>query len=419
MKKFIILCIGILLSISASAEMAQIARNFNNGSGSVDEFINYIGNPKNEREVYDWAKANPADATAIYILGRCYEKGIMKEINHSKAAEKYMQATQKGNMAAKYALAWLYIDGNGVKKDVDKGVALIKELAAANYPPGYIGIGYLYEFGTGVEQSYTKAFAYYEKAMKTGFSTGYANLGALYAEGKGVDFDKARAEQLYKIAAEKGNAHAYGNLGYIYKNKYYDDHKSNEAYIQKAIEYFTKGAEMDNTRCINALGDIAITNEDYKEAIKWYEKSLAKGDATAKILIGNMYLQGLGYDQDSEKGFKLLKEGTASRTWYWPCFRMAECYMGKYGCKKNMVEALKWALKTLDYADDYCSSAESETLLGKIYLYGGDGVGDYYKAMKHLKTAAYEGWEEACQILDSLGERYDQEEPTVSISATH
>ncbi len=47
---------------------------------------------------------------------------------------------------------------------------------------------------------------------------------------------------------------------------------------------------------------------DIKEAITWYEASIAKGSPRAKCLLGLIYLEGKLDETNTAKGFQLVQE---------------------------------------------------------------------------------------------------------------
>ena len=53
--------------------------------------------------------------------------------NYAKAAWLYQKAVDRGHIKAKYFLAVMYLMGRGVTKDRDRGMALLRESAAAGY----------------------------------------------------------------------------------------------------------------------------------------------------------------------------------------------------------------------------------------------------------------------------------------------
>jgi TPR repeat protein len=90
--------------------------------------------------------------------------------NYAQAAAYYLDASNRGNFRASFAL------------------------------------GSLYQLGQGVEQNYQAALHYYEIAANNGLQSAMFNLGRFHQFGWGVPADFSRALQLYLMAADRGHA---------------------------------------------------------------------------------------------------------------------------------------------------------------------------------------------------------------------
>ena len=52
------------------------------------------------------------------------------------------------------------------------------------------------------------------------------------------------------------------------------------------------------------VGMVIENVKDYSEAIKWYRRAVAKGDANAEAQIAYLYEHGLGVSQDYQEAMK-------------------------------------------------------------------------------------------------------------------
>lgn len=77
-----------------------------------------------------------------------------------------------GNPEASFMLGNLYVQGEGVPKDVQKAREWWEKAAAANDRKAQFNLGALYEQGQGVPRNMATAGVYYKKACKNGFQPG-------------------------------------------------------------------------------------------------------------------------------------------------------------------------------------------------------------------------------------------------------
>ncbi|MBT5846769.1 MAG: sel1 repeat family protein [Verrucomicrobiales bacterium] len=106
--------------------------------------------------------------------------------------------------------------------------------------------------------------------------------------------------------------------------------------------------------------------QDFKEAVKRYQKAADQGDAEAQMNLGGMYENGQGVEQDDKEAFK----------WY--------------------QKAFKWYQKAADQGD-----AEAQMNLGLMYENGEGVEQDDKEAVKWYQKAADQGDALAQYILDS------------------
>lgn len=67
------------------------------------------------------------DAGSLALLGKCFHKGIGTKANVEKANVSWMIAVNSGEPISRYFLALNYLNGNGVKIDIDLALDLLEE----------------------------------------------------------------------------------------------------------------------------------------------------------------------------------------------------------------------------------------------------------------------------------------------------
>lgn len=107
--------------------------------------------------------------------------------------------------------------------------------------------------------------------------------------------------------------------------------------------------------------------QDYQEALAWYQLSASQGHAEAKNHIGNMYKKGLGVGQDyaeAAKWYRMAAEEGAKTAQV----NLGDMYYEGSGLKQDYAEAVKWYRQAAEQG-----SARAQNNLGYMY-HKGTGV---------------------------------------------
>jgi hypothetical protein len=107
--------------------------------------------------------------------------------------------------------------------------------------------------------------------------------------------------------------------------------------------------------------------QDYAQAISWYRKAAAQGDAHAQFNLGLMYDHGRGVPQDYAQAAswfsKAADQGDANAQ-----FNLGLMYDHGRGVPQDYAQAISWYRKAADQGD-----ADAQNNLGLMY-YNGKGV---------------------------------------------
>ncbi len=131
------------------------------------------------------------------------------------------------------------------------------------------------------------------------------------------------------------------------------------------------------------------TEENAKEAFKWYEKSAEAGCASGQYHLGWCYQEGYGTEEKPEEAFKWFKK-SAEAGCAGAMYCLGWCYKYEYGTAENETLAFKWCKK----------SAEAGYELGMYYL------GWCYKhgyCTAENKTLAFEWYKKSAEAGNSEG----------------
>lgn len=111
-------------------------------------------------------------ALSQYALGRLY---LQTYEDTNQAFRFYRMAAEQGLPEAQEALAWMYVDGNGVPQDYQRAFALARSAANQGYGQAQMMLGGMYTDGVGVDRDLVKAHMWYNLASAQGVE-GVANL---------------------------------------------------------------------------------------------------------------------------------------------------------------------------------------------------------------------------------------------------
>lgn len=130
----------------------------------------------------------------------------------------YRKAADAGNAEAQYALAELYLKGDGVGRDYKAAAAMFRRAAdKGNLARAQYALGLLFQRGLGVARSDVEAVLWWQKAADQNFMPAVTWVGLSLLEGKGIQKDEAAARKMLERAAEGDEPNAQYTLGRIYE----------------------------------------------------------------------------------------------------------------------------------------------------------------------------------------------------------
>lgn len=138
--------------------------------------------------------AEKGKVSAMYEVGRLYERGRGTPKSLESAASWYEKASTAGHASAKARLGKMYLEGRGVKKDLNKAYRLLSQAAQSDVSVAQYQLGVMYEIGIGRDQDPEKALYWYNKA---------AALGHYQAERKAKQLKNATSTPFIANAPKK------------------------------------------------------------------------------------------------------------------------------------------------------------------------------------------------------------------------
>ena len=231
------------------------------------------------------------------------------------------QAVQEGDTEAAFQLSGCLMNGLGVRKNAEEGIALLERAAAAGHPYARYNLLQLKEAGgapvalllgvygdlaeQGMVQAQMRLLKYFNETGKTDKALYWAKKAATANHPQAQYYlaqyyqnaaepDMEAAYRLYRQAAEQGLVAAHWQLGlqYLYGQGVPQNHEQAARYLRIAAEQGIAAAQ-------TALAEILLP-ENSKEALAWFHTASEQGDNNAHAALAELYLLGRYVERNPE-----------------------------------------------------------------------------------------------------------------------
>lgn len=182
--------------------------------------------------------ADQGVVTAMFNLGRMFDKGRGVARSATEAARWYGRAAQGEHAAAQAALGTIYEFGDGVATNLAEALRLYRLAAEKGDPHGMTSLGYLYAQGKGVARDFVEARRWYQAAAEKGQPRAMFNLALLLMRGEGGGIDGVAAIGWLNAAVDKGHSGSMRELAYMH-----DEGRFVERDPARAAEYMVAALE--------------------------------------------------------------------------------------------------------------------------------------------------------------------------------
>ena len=150
-----------------------------------------------------------------HAYGFMYQEGLggLKK-DFKKAVEHYNRAIKIDNYPSSlYNLSFLYKDGKGVQKDMDKYFEVLQKAAKQGLASAQFNLAADYHFGrNGVSEDFGMAYYWYQQASNQGLAVASRRIGWMYDKGEGFEQNYEKAFYWHKLAVERGNERSRGDM---------------------------------------------------------------------------------------------------------------------------------------------------------------------------------------------------------------
>ena len=140
-----------------------------------------------------------------------------------------------------------------------------------------------------------------------------------YLEGNGVKEDYKKSFNLNMKSAETGHNDAVLAMGWYYLNAF-----GIEENIAKAKFWYKKSARQGESKAMFSLGQIAYTEHDYSNSIKWFQIAIDNKHNSSIYWLGKLHWHGWGVVKNKKKALilfnqaakKKVKEANRTLSWF-------------------------------------------------------------------------------------------------------
>ena len=227
--------------------------------GDPNELQRYLDNPEVQKD------------TEIQILtGLLYNEGRILERNEEKAIA-FLEKAAIGSPKAQTYLAYIYLVGDGIEKDVEKGEYWLDKAMQQNDPLAFCMQGTRYYHGDGVIKNFQKAFQLFENSALLGHIPAQYYLAKLFLIGRGVKKDFKKAFHWMKKAADAGCVDAQYELFVMYTNG-----KGTRRNRTTGLRYLKLAAANGSDTAQYALSDWLARQGRHMESLECCKEALAK-----------------------------------------------------------------------------------------------------------------------------------------------
>jgi TPR repeat protein len=210
------------------------------------------------------------------------------------------------HLSSQASLALIYYGGQEIAKDHARALHWARKAAAQSNPQGLTVLANLYKEGIVVKKDVAEAVNYLSKAADLGNHEAARQLAMHYEGGNGVPRDYVKAFELNKIAA-KSKPSAAANLGRAYRLG-----RGVEKNYAEAAHWYRKAAEGGSLVGLYELGmfyrsGIGVDKRDTAQAANFISQAAQAGHAEAQFALGEMYLDGEGVIADPVEAYVWLR----------------------------------------------------------------------------------------------------------------
>jgi uncharacterized protein len=220
--------------------------------------------------------------------------------NLEKGIKLMKDSVDKGSPEAFVQYAIFLMDGfEGVEINKKEGIKLLNLAKKKGSKESLLVLAHYYE-----EMDPQKSFLYVVEAVDLDYLPAYKMLADYYFNGFGVNVDPESGMKYLKLSAEKGDSESLLLIANFHLER--EEFDESLKYVQKANEL-----GVDEALGILAgfyLFGLGTVKQNVKKGLKLLEEGLENGNASAKIVLGNLLVKGDLIERDEEKARQIFSQ---------------------------------------------------------------------------------------------------------------
>ncbi len=260
------------------------------------------------KEAQGGAAARYVDLAMLYLDGDGVERDVPQALAWLR------KGVAGGDTDAMVELGNVYFDGaDGVKIDRRAAMKLYAQAARLGDPNGMYNLGVAHEGGEGLPENPRLALSWYLKAAAAGSARGYYSAGEAYLDGDGTRVDTAKGVAMLRKAIEMGSADAMNEMGRL--------HSEGAGGVRldhaEALKLYSAAAANDLPAGMSNLGVVHHNGEgvpvNYTQAMHWFQLAADRGYLEAWYDLGVMCERGQGIKADDDLALLMYRKAAESK----------------------------------------------------------------------------------------------------------
>jgi len=183
-----------------------------------------------------------------------------------------------------------------------------------------------------------EAMRCYQQAAAVGHVEALLNLGALFRDGRHVRRNLERARQYFEAAARKGSKEAMSCLGRTLLAT-----SRSPFEWRRGLFWLRRAHKLGEVSSAHFLGRAAESTGNWREADKWYRRSLENGDLPSGLRLARHYLAHMN-ERFHPEGVAVLRRTLQCSDVdpAWAYTELAKCYLQGHGVARSTARASQY-----------------------------------------------------------------------------
>lgn len=265
----------------------------------------------------------------LYNYANLMYRSALVPADYEEAFRYALMASEAGWTDADYLLALMYRDGTGTDRSVEKAVQYYTKAAENGHQRAMTVLAEMYGEGRYVQRDPEKAFRWYLASAESGNNRSQYQVAVMYAAGIGTERDPAAAKDWYA-------RYSNGSLNEFRRNAM-DLGRSRGVDPDTMLSMLKTSSLSCNPQSMCALASKYADGRGVKRnegaAVQLLRRASVSG-GPARTRLGEMYLEGIGTEKDTDRAFELFRSAAQSGD-SGAMYRLALMYKDGISCEES------------------------------------------------------------------------------------